>query len=81
MVNPENICDNVCLWDGNPETWQPPLGYTMLIQDETPSKTWVLDKETNQYVLTDSIGLGSVGFTWDGTFLITSEPQPVPPVV
>ena len=78
MINEQtNICDNVCLWDGNPETWQPPAGYLMLVQATTPAKVWVLDAQ-KQWALTPEIGQGQIGFTWDGTYLVTNEPQPAP---
>ena len=51
-----NICDNVVVWDGNPDTWQPPADHLTLIQATTPAKVWY----------------------WNGTYLITNEPQPAP---
>jgi hypothetical protein len=80
MVNKDtNICDNVCLWDGNPETWTPPSTYLMLIQATTPTKIWGLNVDKTAFVLVDSINDGSIGWTWDGTYLITNDPQPSPP--
>lgn len=73
----QNICDNVCLWDGNPDTWTPPPGYLMLPQATTPSKTWGWDG--TQWVLVPGVGAGEIGFTWDGTYLITDDPEPVAP--
>lgn len=76
MVNEsDNICENIVVWDGNSETWQPPLGYLMLVQATTPTKIWVLTVD-NTYVLGDSIGDGDIGWTWDGTYLTTNQPQP-----
>jgi hypothetical protein len=72
----ENIVTNVCVWDGNTQTWQPPQDATMLVQETTPTKIWELNAEKTDYVLTDSIGDGSIGFTWDGSFAITNEPKP-----
>ena len=72
----ENIVTNVCVWDGNTQTWQPPQDTTMLVQATTPTKIWELNAENTDYVLTDSIGDGSIGFTWDGSFAITNEPKP-----
>lgn len=75
MVNPENVCDNVCVWDGNPDTWTPPAGYTMLVQADTPTKDWVWNAETKAWELTGTgMGNGGIGFTWDGTYLIQPEP-------
>ena len=80
MVNETtNICDNVTVWDGNPQTWTPPAGYLMLVQATTPSKNWVLDIANQVYVLTVEMGCGFIGFTWDGTYLITDQAQPAPP--
>jgi hypothetical protein len=79
MVNESsNICDNVVLWDGNTDTWTPPAGYLMLVQATTPAKTWVWDAQANAWVLQVS-GEGQIGYTWDGTYLITNEPQPTEP--
>lgn len=74
MVNPENVCDNVCVWDGNTNTWQPPTGYTMLVQETTPAMVWGWDG--SDFVLVEEIGQGQIGFTWDGNALITNQPLP-----
>ena len=79
MINQAtNICDNVCVWDGNPNTWTPPTGYLMLIQDTTPAKIWEYNVETNTWDLVVVNGAGTTGFTWDGTYLNTNQPQPAP---
>lgn len=79
MVNEAtNVCDNVTLWDGNPDTWQPPAGYLMLVQATTPAKTWVWDDVAKVWALEVS-GEGQIGFTWDGTYLTTNEPMPADP--
>lgn len=76
MISPSNIVENVCVWDGNTDTWTPPAGYTMLPQATTPALVWkVVDGE---YVLQEEIGGGSIGFTWNGTECITNEPKPEP---
>jgi hypothetical protein len=78
MVNEAtNVCDNVVLWDGNTETWTPPAGYLMLPQTSTPAKTWVWTVDA--WVLAIE-GQGQIGYTWDGTYLITNEPQPTQPM-
>jgi hypothetical protein len=77
MVNEAtNVCDNVVVWDGNPDTWTPPAGYLMLVQATTPAKNWVWSIDA--WVLEVS-GEGQIGYTWDGTYLITNEPQPIKP--
>lgn len=79
MVNNQtNVCDNVCLWDGNPNTWSPPSNYLMLIQATTLAKVWVYDFDTRTYYLEVQAGQGQIGYTWDGVYLITNEPQPIP---
>ena len=70
----ENVVTNICLWDGNKQTWQPPQDATMLILETTPTKIWVIvDAE---YVLIDSVGDADIGFTWDGSVCITNQPKP-----
>lgn len=72
----ENVVTNVCLWDGDTNTWQPPQDATMLLQETTPAKIWDWNPEEKDYVLVESIGSGGIGFTWDGTFAVTNEPKP-----
>lgn len=75
--NATNICVNVVAWDGNPDSWTPPANMLMLVQSETPSKLWML--VNNEWALTEVMGEGQIGFTWDGIYLITPEPKPEPP--
>lgn len=78
MVNKEtNICDNVCIWDGNFDTWTPPDNYLMLLQENTPAKNWQWNQDQNIWELT-IFDFGGIGYTWDGTFLVTNEPKPAP---
>jgi len=74
MVNSTNVVENICLWDGDTNTWQPPADTLMLIQATTPALIWVLN--TDNYVLEQVIGAGQIGFTWDGTVLTTNQPKP-----
>ncbi len=79
MVDTEtNVCDNICVWDGNTDTWTPPPGQLMLVQATTPAKVW--NWTGTEWVLQDQLGAGGVGFTWDGVALTTNEPMPAPPV-
>lgn len=77
MINEStNIIDNVCLWDGNPDTWQPPANTLMLVQATTPAMIWVLNQDQTDYILTEQIGQGQIGFTWNGTACVTNQPKP-----
>lgn len=79
MINEStNVVDNVCLWDGNPDTWQPPAGYLMLIQATTMAVVWIWDNAIKDWVLAQQIGAGQIGYTWNGTECITNEPKPDP---
>jgi hypothetical protein len=73
VVNSDNVCENIVLWDGS-SGWQPPENCTMLLVESTSVKNWELTKDG--YALVTSTGTGSLGFTWDGAFLTTCEPKP-----
>ena len=79
LVVENNVVTNICVWDGDTNTWTPPADATMLIQADTQAKVWTYDKASNTYVLTEELGAGDIGFTWDGSVLTTNEPQPAPP--
>ena len=80
MINEfTDVCDNITLWDGDPDTWTPPADYLMLVQATTQAKVWVWDDQSKTYSLQVQEGQGQIGFTWDGTYLTTNEPEPVPP--
>lgn len=82
MVNKDtNIVDNISIWDGNTDTWQPPSIYLMLVQATTPAFIWGLNNDKTAYVLTEVLGAGQIGFTWDGTAVTTNQPEPTPPQV
>jgi hypothetical protein len=71
-----NIVDNICIWDGDTTTWQPPENTLMLIQSTTPAMVWESNADQTDYVLVEVIGAGQIGFTWDGSILTTNEPKP-----
>ena len=74
-----NVVDNICLWDGDTNTWQPPADTLMLIQATTPAMIWqtvIVDGKITDYVLEEQIGAGNIGFTWNGTVLTTNQPKP-----
>jgi hypothetical protein len=81
LVIENNVVTNAILWDGNPQTWTPPIDATMLIQTTTNAITWVavIDPITQKPIdwnLEEVLGAGNIGFTWDGTILTTNQPKP-----
>jgi hypothetical protein len=74
-----NIVDNVIVWNGDVNTWQPPSGYLLLEQDTTPSMYWnevIVDGVVVDWVLETVMGLGQINFTWNGAACITDQPKP-----
>jgi len=82
LIIESNVVTNIVVWDGNTNTWQPPSNSIQLTQDNTPAIVWELDKTVTPYAykLVEQIGVGAIGFTWDGTVLTTNEPQPIVPI-
>ena len=87
MVNPSNVVDNICVWDGDVNTWTPPADSIQLVQSTTPAMVWVGTRVENlpatipptyttTYNLEEVVGAGDIGFTWDGTVLTTNQPKP-----
>ena len=76
ILTTTNVVDNICLWDGDTNTWQPPADTLMLVQATTPAMIWEENADKTDYVLTEQVGAGSIGFTWDGTNCITNESKP-----
>lgn len=74
LIIEQNIVTNVCVWDGDTDTWTPPEGSVWVPQATTNTKVWVF-KEID-YVLEDSIGNASIGFIWDGNYCVTNEDKP-----
>lgn len=77
--NTTNIVENVVVWDGNTDNWNPGNNYTMLVQSTTNAKIWSVNMNLTpiDYELTIVAGHGQIGFTWDGTSLTTNEPKPI----
>lgn len=71
-----NICENTSL-DDRPASEISIPGYLMLDLEQTPSATWQWDG-TKWVMVTESIGEGGVGDTWDGTKLIEPKPTELP---
>lgn len=81
MINlANNVCENLVMWDGNTETWPPPEGYLLIPQAQVPAKVWQIDVPNNCYTLEVVYGAAEIGFGWDGTYLMTNQPQPPAPM-
>ncbi len=79
MINQStNVVDNVCLWDGNSDTWQPPVGYLVIPQATTMALIWMWDAPIKDWVLAQVVGGAGIEFTWNGTECVTNEPKPAP---
>jgi hypothetical protein len=73
------VVTNVCLWDGDTNTWQPPADAIMLVKSTTPCMVWeqvIVDGTVTDFVLTEIIGAGTINDTWDGIVLTTDLPKP-----
>jgi hypothetical protein len=70
------VCENICVWDGNTETWNPGENYTAMPLESTTALVWEYEKSSKSFVLVERIGGGRVGYTWDGTKLITNATMP-----
>jgi len=81
LIVEANTVTNIVVWDGSTQTWTPPAGATMLVQATTPAMVWELDAAAVPpvYKLAQVMGVGGIGFTWDGTAVTTNEPQPAAP--
>jgi hypothetical protein len=79
LVVQNNTVTNCVIWDGNTQSWAPPSDATMLLQKTTSAMVWVNTNpisETPNYVLTEVLDAGQIGFTWDGSVLTTNQPKP-----
>ena len=79
-----NVITNIVFWDGDTNTWQPPVDATMLIQANTQALVWtavLTDGKITDWTLTEELGQGQIGFTWDATtqVLTTNQPKPAIP--
>jgi len=82
LIVQNNVVTNTILWDGNTETWTPPVDATMLVQADTPAIVWGSDNlDPPNWILIEEMGVGGIGFTWDATtqVLTTNEPKPETP--
>jgi hypothetical protein len=81
LINTEtNVVDNVVVWDGNTQTWQPPKNYIWFVDEETEALVWALNENRTDFELKPVLGAGGVGFIWDGVMLKTPDSKPEVPV-
>jgi len=76
LVVENNVVTNVVVWDGDTNTWIPPVDATMLVQATTPAMLWQLNADKTDWVLVEVLGAGAIEFTWNGTVLTTNQPKP-----
>lgn len=83
LIIEENVVTNIVLWNGDISTWTPPQGSIALVQANTPALVWepvIVDNKLSDWVLGEQLGVGNIGFTWNGTVCTTNEPKPEIPV-
>jgi len=78
LIVQNNVVTDCVVWDGGPD-WNPPEGSTALVQATTPALLWLPSADKTTWVLTEVIGAGQIGFTWNGTVLTTNQPEPTDP--
>ena len=81
LIIEKNVVTNICVWDGDTNTWQPPANSITLIQADTQALVWELNVDKTDYVLVEELGQGQIGFTWNTTtqVLTTNESKPLKP--
>lgn len=80
LIVQNNVVINLVEWDGDVNTWQPPADSIQLVAETTKTLVWLPNADFTDFVLTEQIGNGSIGYTWDGEFLTTNQPKPIMPV-
>ena len=79
LIVENNVVTNNVYWDGDTQTWTPPIDSIQLVQSTTPSMLWfpvMTDGNVTDWVLEEKIGFGDIGFTWNGSVLTTNQPKP-----
>jgi hypothetical protein len=77
LIIESNVVTNIVTWNGNTNIWTPPQGSIALVVATTPAMIWELNADNTAYVLTEVMGAGQIGFTWDGTVLTVNQPKPI----
>ena len=83
LIVESNVVTNNVVWDGNPNTWQPPIDSIQLVETTTPAMVWspiIVDEKITDWVLVEELSAGDIGFTWDGSVLTTNQSKPPIPV-
>jgi hypothetical protein len=80
-----DVVTNLVIWDGDTNTWTPPADAIMLVQADTQALIWtpvVVDEKITDWILTETLGAGDIGFTWNETtqLLTTNQSKPEVPV-
>ena len=78
LIVEKNVVTNNVVWDGDVNTWTPPADSIQLIQATTPAMIWEENADKTDYVLTEQMGAGDIGFIWDGSACVTNQPKPTP---
>lgn len=83
LIIESNVVVNNVSWNGDTNTWTPPVGSIAIVKATTPAMIWepiIVDNKITDWVLTQVMGAGQIGFTWDGSVVTTNEPKPEIPV-
>ena len=76
LIIENNIVTNIVVWDGGPD-WIPPADSIQLVQSTTPAMVWILNSDKTDFVLSEVMGAGDIGFTWNGTVCTTNQTKPI----
>lgn len=78
LIIENNIVTNLVSWDGDTQTWQPPEGSVYLDTELTNAKLWVANDTNSGFELSNVLGAGQIGFTYDPVegLLMTNDPKP-----
>ena len=76
LIIQDNVVTNVVMWNGDTTQWVPPADSIFIPQASTPTKVWVYSEQLNEFVLEEQLGMGAVGFTWDGQSVTTNMEKP-----
>jgi hypothetical protein len=77
LVNKEtNTVDNIILWDGNINIWQPPETHQAVFAEDKLTLLWVWNSDLNDYEQKEFVDSLDLGLKWDGTkFVEVKKPE------